>query len=148
MALTTKVDNLLNVKHLFSDDSSGETLYLELVASEIHANKSNKGKIIGVVVGIRVLLAILWSMKRMLVSRKVAKGSFVAYGYKDLQEATRDFSKKLGGGGFGSIFKGTLDDSSVVAMKKLETFSQRKKQFQQSLISLLHQQHLTPLRES
>ncbi|KAK7373521.1 hypothetical protein VNO80_06934 [Phaseolus coccineus] len=38
----------------------------------------------------------------------------VAYGYKDLQDATRNFSEKLGGGGFGSVFKGTLDDSSAL----------------------------------
>ena len=32
--------------------------------------------------------------------------------------------KKLGGGGFGSVFKGTLPDSSVIAVKKLNCGSQ------------------------
>ncbi|KAK7333932.1 hypothetical protein VNO80_30713 [Phaseolus coccineus] len=89
------VGNLLNVQQLSSDDSSGETLYLKLAASKIHADKSSKGTIIGVVVGVvvggGVLLAILWSRKRMLVSRKVADGSLVTYGYRDLQDATRNW---------------------------------------------------------
>ncbi|KAK7342752.1 hypothetical protein VNO80_25708 [Phaseolus coccineus] len=52
----------------------------------------------------------------------------VAYGYRDWQDETRNFSEKLGGEGFGSVFKGMLDDSSVVAVKELESFSQREKQ--------------------
>jgi len=31
----------------------------------------------------------------MLVSGKVVEGSLVAYGYRDLQDATRNFAEKL-----------------------------------------------------
>ncbi|QCE09600.1 G-type lectin S-receptor-like serine/threonine-protein kinase At2g19130 [Vigna unguiculata] len=145
------VGNLLNVEQLSSDDSSGETLYLKLAASEFHHDdKSSKGTIIGVVVGvvagIGILLAILWRRKRMVASRKAAKGSLVAYGYRDLQAATRNFSEKLGGGGFGSVFKGTLDDSSVVAVKKLESFGQREKQFQTEVRTIGTIQHVNLVR--
>ncbi|KAK6918950.1 hypothetical protein RJ641_017372 [Dillenia turbinata] len=37
---------------------------------------------------------------------------------------TKNFSEKLGGGGFGSVFKGTLPYSTVIAVKKLESISQ------------------------
>jgi len=141
--------NLLNVQQLSSDDSSGETLYLKLAASELHADKSSKGTIIGIVVGVvlgvGILLAILWSRKRMLVSGKAAEG-LVVYGYRDLQDATRNFSEKLGGGGFGSVFKGTLDDSTVVAVKKLESFSQREKQFQTEIRTIGTIQHVNLVR--
>jgi len=50
---------------------------------------------VGVIVGIGVLLTILWSRKIMLVSGKVVEGSLVAYGYRDLQDATRNFAEKL-----------------------------------------------------
>ncbi|MCI74297.1 G-type lectin S-receptor-like serine/threonine-protein kinase, partial [Trifolium medium] len=49
------------------------------------------------------------------------EGFMVEIRYKDLQNATNNFSEKLGGGGFGSFFKGTFADSSVVAVKKLES---------------------------
>ncbi|CAJ1956430.1 unnamed protein product [Sphenostylis stenocarpa] len=144
------VGKLLNVEQLSSDDSSGETLYLKLAASEFHDDKSSKGTIIGVVVGVVVgvwvLLAILWRRKRMAVAGKAAEGSLVAFGYRDLQDATRNFSEKLGGGGFGSVFKGTLDDSSAVAVKKLESINQGQKQFQTEVKTIGAIQHVNLVR--
>jgi serine/threonine protein kinase len=47
------------------------------------------------------------------------------YTYKEIQLATEDFSpiNKVGQGGFGSVFKGTLNDGSVVAVKVLSANS-------------------------
>lgn len=42
------------------------------------------------------------------------------FSYKELQAATNDFSHKLGSGGFGSVYEGTLLDKSHVAVKRLE----------------------------
>ncbi|KAI5061734.1 hypothetical protein GOP47_0024239 [Adiantum capillus-veneris] len=41
--------------------------------------------------------------------------------YTELKEATKDFSAetKIGSGGFGDVYKATLDDNTVVAVKKL-----------------------------
>ncbi|KAI5061732.1 hypothetical protein GOP47_0024237 [Adiantum capillus-veneris] len=41
--------------------------------------------------------------------------------YRELKEATKDFSEetKIGSGGFGEVYKATLDDNTVVAVKKL-----------------------------
>lgn len=49
------------------------------------------------------------------------------YTYKDLQIATQYFSleSKIGEGGFGSVYKGTLKDGSVVAIKVLSDQSRQ-----------------------
>ncbi|KAL9993895.1 putative non-specific serine/threonine protein kinase [Helianthus debilis subsp. tardiflorus] len=36
--------------------------------------------------------------------------------YEELKTATENFTKKLGQGGFGSVFKGTLEDESKIAV--------------------------------
>ncbi|KAI6674953.1 hypothetical protein NL676_002859 [Syzygium grande] len=49
--------------------------------------------------------------------------------YDDLRAITDEFSKKLGDGGFGSVFEGTLGDGTKVAVKRLDGFGQVKKSF-------------------
>ncbi|XP_031279375.1 G-type lectin S-receptor-like serine/threonine-protein kinase SD2-5 [Pistacia vera] len=51
------------------------------------------------------------------------------YSYEDLITTTDNFSKKLGQGGFGSVFEGTLNDGTIVAVKCLEGLSQIKESF-------------------
>ncbi|CAL9059479.1 unnamed protein product [Musa banksii] len=43
------------------------------------------------------------------------------FDYRTLKKATRDFHPKnqLGGGGFGPVYKGTLDDGRIIAVKQL-----------------------------
>ncbi|KAK7257492.1 hypothetical protein RIF29_31511 [Crotalaria pallida] len=147
--------NLLNLQQLSQSDSSGETLFLRLAASEFPDSKSNKGSIIGVVAGmvggIVVILAILLIFllrrrRRLVGTGTTVEGSLVAFRYRDLQNATKNFSEKLGGGGFGSVFKGTLSDSSVVAVKKLESISQGEKQFRSEVSTIGTVQHVNLVR--
>ncbi|KAF8006269.1 hypothetical protein BT93_K0533 [Corymbia citriodora subsp. variegata] len=49
--------------------------------------------------------------------------------YNDLKTITDEFGKKLGEGGFGSVFEGTLSDGTKVAVKHLNGFGQVKKSF-------------------
>ncbi|XP_030531754.1 G-type lectin S-receptor-like serine/threonine-protein kinase SD2-5 [Rhodamnia argentea] len=49
--------------------------------------------------------------------------------YDDLIAVTGGFSKKLGEGGFGSVFEGTLIDGTKVAVKRLDGLRQIKKSF-------------------
>ncbi|GMP54297.1 hypothetical protein CsSME_00019511 [Camellia sinensis var. sinensis] len=100
-------------------DGGGNTLYLRLVASKFPKPKSKKGIIIGAIVG---SVAAVW--QRRFFGTKALDGSLVAFRYKDLQETTKNFSEKIGGGGFGSVFKGTLLDSTIIAVKKLESINQ------------------------
>ncbi|KAI8551243.1 hypothetical protein RHMOL_Rhmol06G0169800 [Rhododendron molle] len=51
------------------------------------------------------------------------------FSYNDLKTVTNDFNNKLGEGGFGSVFQGTLSDGTEVAVKRLGSLSQIKKSF-------------------
>ena len=68
--------------------------------------------------------------------------------FKDLQIATNNFSKRLGGGGFGSVYEGALNDKSKVAVKQLEGIGQGKKEFRAEveIIGSIHHCHLVQLR--
>ncbi|KAI9094262.1 hypothetical protein K1719_026844 [Acacia pycnantha] len=146
--------DLLSVQQLSQDDSNGETFYLKLAASEFLDTKRKNGEVIGIVVGVAgglgVLLAILLFViirrRRIVGKGKSVEGSLMAFGYRDLQNATQNFSEKLGGGGFGSVFKGTLADSSVVAVKKLESISQGEKQFRSEVSTIGTVQHVNLVR--
>uniref|UniRef100_A0A1J3CYF8 Receptor-like serine/threonine-protein kinase n=1 Tax=Noccaea caerulescens TaxID=107243 RepID=A0A1J3CYF8_NOCCA len=75
-------------------------------------------------------------------------GMPIRFTYKDLQSATNNFSVKLGQGGFGSVYEGTLPDGSRLAVKKLEGIGQGKKEFRAevSIIGSIHHLHLVRLR--
>ncbi|XP_058095516.1 G-type lectin S-receptor-like serine/threonine-protein kinase SD2-5 [Magnolia sinica] len=51
------------------------------------------------------------------------------FSYEDLRTATKDFKEKLGEGGFGSVFKGILEDGTKIAVKQLENIGQGMKEF-------------------
>lgn len=56
-------------------------------------------------------------------------GMPMRFTYDSLKVITEDFSKKLGEGGFGSVFEGTLKDGSKVAVKCLDGLGHIKKSF-------------------
>ncbi|GKC17987.1 ribonuclease H-like domain-containing protein [Tanacetum coccineum] len=82
----------------------------------------------------------------MLDGKTSMEGSLVAFAYRDLQLATKNFSEKLGGGGFGSVFKGVLCNSSIVAVIKLESISQGEKQFRSEVSTIGTIQHVNIVR--
>nr|DAD48203.1 TPA_asm: hypothetical protein HUJ06_018140 [Nelumbo nucifera] len=51
------------------------------------------------------------------------------FSYEIMKDATDNFSKKLGEGGFGSVFEGTLDSGIRIAVKCLDGLGQVKKSF-------------------
>ncbi|MBA0748842.1 hypothetical protein Gogos_002826, partial [Gossypium gossypioides] len=66
------------------------------------------------------------------------------FSYAELKAATEDFSpsNKLGEGGYGAIYKGTLSDGSVVAVKQLSVAShQGKSQFIAEVATISAVQH-------
>ncbi|KAM3759274.1 hypothetical protein ACB098_01G108000 [Castanea mollissima] len=75
-------------------------------------------------------------------------GMPIRFNYKDLQSATNNFSVKLGQGGFGSVYKGSLPDGTQLAVKKLEGIGQGKKEFRAevSIIGSIHHVHLVRLK--
>ncbi|GLJ51247.1 hypothetical protein SUGI_1090130 [Cryptomeria japonica] len=79
----------------------------------------------------------LWK-RRGLLKKKVEEEvpmSLKKFTYKELRTATDNFKHKLGSGAFGSVFKGTLPDSTLVAVKRLEGSTQAEKQFREEIIT-------------
>lgn len=72
------------------------------------------------------------------------------FGYRELRLATQDFSpaNKIGAGGFGSVYKGTLRDGSAVAVKVLSGHSRqgiREFLAELSVISVIEHPNLVKL---
>ncbi|KAK1416383.1 hypothetical protein QVD17_32174 [Tagetes erecta] len=70
------------------------------------------------------------------------------FSFEELTTATENFSKKLGEGGFGSVFEGSLKDGSKIAVKCLEGLSHIKKSFFAEVQSIgsIHHVNLVRLR--
>lgn len=70
------------------------------------------------------------------------------FSYEELKTATESFCKKLGQGGFGSVYEGTLKDGSKIAVKCLEGLTQVKKSFLAEVESIgsIHHVNLVRLR--
>ncbi|XP_019167821.1 PREDICTED: G-type lectin S-receptor-like serine/threonine-protein kinase SD2-5 [Ipomoea nil] len=56
-------------------------------------------------------------------------GAFRRFRLSELKSATRDFQTRLGRGGFGSVFKGVLENGTKIAVKRLDSKSQGLKEF-------------------
>ncbi|CAK9135293.1 unnamed protein product [Ilex paraguariensis] len=125
---------------------------------------SKKKAIIGGVVGgggfILLILGIfLWYQLTKAPKAAKRRGNILGatelqgpeqYSYKDLKSATKNFSEenKLGEGGFGDIYKGTLTNGNVVAVKKLAIATSRAKadfETEVRLISNVHHRNLIRL---
>ncbi|KAF2538691.1 hypothetical protein F2Q68_00019300 [Brassica cretica] len=150
--------DVLNLQQLEEDNSEGSRFYLRLSASDMPRNspsgKSNKVMIIGAVLGslgvvALVLLAVILILRNLRMKRmrgEKSDGTLAAFSYRELQNSTKNFSEKLGGGGFGSVFKGALQDSSVIAVKRLEGISQGEKQFRTEVVTIGTIQHMNLVR--
>ncbi|KAK9059935.1 hypothetical protein SSX86_020639 [Deinandra increscens subsp. villosa] len=70
------------------------------------------------------------------------------FSYVQLKTATHNFNKKLGEGGFGAVYEGTLEDGSKIAVKRLEGLAQVKKSFLAEVKSIgsIHHVNLVKLR--
>ncbi|KMZ68672.1 S-locus receptor kinase (SRK) [Zostera marina] len=69
--------------------------------------------------------------------------------FRELEEATDGFKTCIGSGGFGEVYKGTLLDGTVVAVKRISNISiQGKKEFltEISVIGRIHHINLVNLR--
>ncbi|KAF8783781.1 hypothetical protein HU200_000219 [Digitaria exilis] len=62
-----------------------------------------------------------------------------------LRECTEDFSLKIGEGGFGSVFEGTLNEKRV-AVKRLESARQGKKEFLAEVVTIGSIEHINLVR--
>ncbi|KAJ4751875.1 Serine/threonine-protein kinase [Rhynchospora pubera] len=74
------------------------------------------------------------------------QGTVSAFTYQDLAYITKNFSETLGKGGFGSVYKGTLPNSTVVAVKRLRDINQSDKSFRAEVSTIGNIQHLNLIR--
>ncbi|KAJ1685797.1 hypothetical protein LUZ63_017187 [Rhynchospora breviuscula] len=143
--------DLINLKD--GDGVGGETIYLRLAASELPNTKSKKIIVI-VVVCIGVFLVICLAFVLSLILRRRwrlrklrrVEGRMMAFTYRDLLYITINFSEALGRGGFGSVYKGILPDSTVVAVKRLDGICQGDKNFRAEVSTIGMIQHLNLIR--
>ncbi|KAL7146227.1 hypothetical protein ABFS83_06G026100 [Erythranthe nasuta] len=118
----------------------GSTLFVKVVSNGSMAGgssngsmSSSKGKflVIPIVLSMIVLIALLFCLLYFNVRRKrilreaiekslIVSGAPVNFSYRDLQYRTSNFSQLLGTGGFGSVYKGSLSDGTLIAVKKLD----------------------------
>jgi len=111
--------------NLNQDDGSAITseyvLYIRLATSDLQSLTKNSKRIPRVVIAasiasfglLMVVSLVIWSKKfkwcgAPLHGIQGCRGGIIAFRYTDLGHATKRFSERLGGGGFGSVFKGVL----------------------------------------
>ncbi|CAN6275507.1 unnamed protein product [Urochloa humidicola] len=138
--------------------SAEDTLYIRLAARDFlpSLTRGTRRPAAGVVIAASVVgFGLIMLVLLLVISRKRFKwcgassdvteqGSVgvVAFRYADLGRATKNFSEKLGAGGFGSVFKGELSDLTKVAVKRLDGASQGEKQFRAEVGALGLIQHI------
>lgn len=113
-----------------------------------------------------VLLAFLWCRRSRVSTKGKAKinrpsspsedidafsimGLPMRFDYEELEKATNNFKIKIGAGGFGTVYKGTLPDGTVVAVKKITNLGlQGKKDFctEIAIIGNIHHVNLVKLK--
>lgn len=64
------------------------------------------------------------------------------YKYSDLKNMTKSFHEKLGAGGYGSVFKGTLQDGRLVAVKILSKSKENGAEFMNEVASIGRTSHV------
>ncbi|KQJ99097.1 G-type lectin S-receptor-like serine/threonine-protein kinase At2g19130 [Brachypodium distachyon] len=140
------------------DNASEDVLYLRLAAKDFPSLRKNKRKpnirfvtaasliSFGILMMMLILLLVIWRNKFKWCGSALydnqASGGIIVFRYTDLVHATKNFSEKLGAGGFGSVYKGALSDSTTIAVKRLDGIRQGEKQFRAEVSSIGLIQHI------
>ncbi|XP_010928282.1 G-type lectin S-receptor-like serine/threonine-protein kinase At2g19130 [Elaeis guineensis] len=147
--------DLYDLKKLSNGPSNRDSgvLYLRLAASDLpskHGQTVHRSImiIIGAVAGsafcLLAAVALIWKFqsRHPIGLSEEIKGSLVLFRYKNLVKATNNFSEKLGAGSFGTVYKGTLCDSTLVAVKRLGRTGQGEKQFRAEVSTIGQVRHV------
>ncbi|ONK74664.1 uncharacterized protein A4U43_C03F8860 [Asparagus officinalis] len=148
--------DLRNLQQLHDGDIGGSTLFIRLLATDIPTSGNSHHNaiplILGVVFGVIAIICVVFALAFVYRRRKRAQalkqveGSLIQFRFSELQRMTKNFSEKLGSGGFGTVFKGTMPDSTAIAVKKLEGLRQGEKQFRTEVSTLGAVQHVNLVR--
>ncbi|XP_031109691.1 cysteine-rich receptor-like protein kinase 2 [Ipomoea triloba] len=126
----------------FADNQTTDIAPFLLRGSSSGKKKPILAGVVGTVGIILVLAALFLCYLQSRKQNAWIRGNILgakSYIYKDLKAATNNFSEEniLGKGGFGDVYKGTLQSGDVVAVKKLITISSRSKANFETEISLI-----------
>ncbi|KAH9290423.1 hypothetical protein KI387_034540, partial [Taxus chinensis] len=136
----------------------GRPLFIRSAASELISSSSKRrgrSRVRGLAISLAVAAAVFAAILAFffIYSRGATKqreddmtSLLRTFTYKELKKATKNFSHKLGSGAFGSVFKGTLVDSTIVAIKKLESAGQGEKQFRAEISTIGNIQRVNLVR--
>ncbi|KAK8706208.1 hypothetical protein V6N13_049783 [Hibiscus sabdariffa] len=149
-------EDLLNIQYLSYGDNLGKDLYLRRLKAELAPSRvKTKMRIERITISaaaatviLIAILVLLVSTRRMTSSSdtKPADDVLVLFKFGDLRTATKNFSEKLGEGGFGSVFKGTLPNLAAIAVKSLKCQGQEDKQFRTEVSTLGTIHHVNLVR--
>ncbi|KAG9129082.1 hypothetical protein Leryth_019820 [Lithospermum erythrorhizon] len=135
------VDQYNHSTHLKVQILPSETGISRGTSTEVVPRGRKNNYMIGSITGsILLLVAIIWVAIHIIRKRRNTDkvdedyldnvpGNPCRISYEELKLATENFNKKLGKGGFGSVFEGILKDGTRVAVKCLDGIGQVKKSF-------------------
>ncbi|GLJ33001.1 hypothetical protein SUGI_0664560 [Cryptomeria japonica] len=141
--------------------SSGrQTFFIRLAASDVprsSAKVGGKSRVVALSISIPLGVAVLGTLfalfvqqgRRRLLKKYMGEGmpsSLRRFSYKQIKIATNNFNHVLGTGVFSSVFKGTLPDNTLVAVKDLEDCLQAEKQFRAEISAIGNKQHTNLIR--
>ncbi|KAL1184327.1 hypothetical protein V6Z11_A01G036400 [Gossypium hirsutum] len=154
--------------------TGGVDLYIRLPSSELDKGKSSKIIVITTVIAGIVVITIsalfLWrrmakhkgrnkkrkQIKHQFCSKNIGENSIGVklqqlpiINFEEIATATNNFNhaKKLGQGGFGPVYRGTLDDGKEIAVKRLSKASgQGLEEFMNEVVVISKLQHRNLVR--
>ncbi|XP_057828668.1 G-type lectin S-receptor-like serine/threonine-protein kinase SD2-5 [Cryptomeria japonica] len=147
-----------------SDTFYNSSAYIKVKRISIskHANRSVKdiGIAVGCVFAVLFLVLGAWKAKSRKcntreksderededASQNWPAGLTFRFSFKELENATNNFSTKLGSGGFGSVYKGVLSDGTKIAVKRLDRAGQGTKEFKAEVETVGSIHHLNLVR--
>ncbi|CAI0549671.1 unnamed protein product [Linum tenue] len=168
-------DHMFNLQQLLEAERVGKDIHVRVASSEIPSIEDNSAvkkrkkhtRTVLIVVVATVgsgfltlsaagllLLVILWRRSNNASAAAAADdkyeprddNSLSFFNYKELKTATKNFSEKLGEGGFGAVYKGTLLNSTLIAVKQLKSLQQSEKQFMAEVKTIGTIQHINLVR--
>ena len=151
------MEQLTNLRQLSSDNEIGGDLHVRISASEqieLLGRRTKMSKKVAWILGVFAMLILLLSIVMAIILWKPSADgaleesefSLMVFKYRDLRKATKNFSQKLGEGGFGTVFRGTLPNSTAIAVKKIRSVEQGEKQFRAEVRTIGAIQHVNLLR--
>ncbi|GJM97651.1 hypothetical protein PR202_ga14591 [Eleusine coracana subsp. coracana] len=165
--------DLVNLQKLADDTAGGGNGLFVRMSATMDDDVPSKGRkktialasslaaILALSATLSIFVMMMYKRRQRTVMRlrhqAASEGGYLlmAFKYSDVRRATRNFSEKIGGGSFGSVYKGTLPggncncNASSVAVKRLEGLPcLGEKQFRNEVrtIGTIHHVNLVRLR--